>query len=288
MDSASQSKNVPIPRDRLWKAPSVGRGQSNTGIGAEPGRSASDRCKGHWNSRPRLGQQESPTMPHDRDEKPGPAAKVAPRFDFDDLPRVRPNFFLTPDDPPAKPAPRKPAPTPPPEAAPAFDFGALPRVRPNFFLTPDDPPGKPTPQKPATGPARETSLEFDPDNVLRVRPQFRITTDKPWAKPTLQKPAPASAARKMPGGTGGRAHSPSARTNPHPGSKSPPARAGPHYAHSSTPPRPNRSSMPRWPKTIKIDLTNPKDPSIRARWPYMAEPPLVAGAHIDGGSPPGV
>ena len=139
-------------------------------------------------------------MPHDRDKKSTPAPEAAPAFDPDKLPRLRPNFFLTPDDPPAKPAPRKPAPAPARETAPAFDFDDLPRLRPNFFLTPDDPPGKPTPQKPATGQAGETSLEFDPDNVPRVRPQFRITTDKPWAKPTLQKPAPASAGRKMPGG----------------------------------------------------------------------------------------
>ena len=141
-------------------------------------------------------------MPRDRDEKPGPAAKVAPTFDFDDLPRVRPNFFLTPDDPPAKPAPRKPAPTPPPEAAPAFDFDNLPRLRPNFFLTPDDPPGKPAPQKPATGPARETALEFDPDNLPRVQPRFRVRTDKLGAKRKLQAtvPAPVPAPRKMPGG----------------------------------------------------------------------------------------
>ena len=158
-------------------------------------------------------------MPHDSNEKPTPApeAAPAPTFDFDDLPRVRPVFMLTPDERTAKPAPQKPestpeeqatgsgegeGPTPPPAPAPApaFDFDNLPRLRPNFFLTPDDPPGNPTPQRPATGQAGETSLEFNPDNVPRVRPQFRITTDKPWAKPTLQKPAPASAARKMPGG----------------------------------------------------------------------------------------
>ena len=64
-------------------------------------------------------------MPQDRDEKPGPAAKVAPRFDFDDLPRVRPVFILTPEERGAQPAP----------------------------------------QKPATAPSNETSFERDPENV---------------------------------------------------------------------------------------------------------------------------
>ena len=63
-------------------------------------------------------------MPHDRDEKP-PAPDATPAFDFNNLPRVRPKFFLTPDDPPAEPAPQKPAPAQAGETAPEFDRKSL-------------------------------------------------------------------------------------------------------------------------------------------------------------------
>ena len=89
--------------------------------------------------------------------------------------------------------------SPAPEAPPAFDFDTLPRVRPNFFLTPDDPPGKPAPQKPTPAQAGETVPEFNPDSLPLVRPTFRVTTDKLGAKRTLQKPAPAPSPRKTSG-----------------------------------------------------------------------------------------
>ena len=79
-----------------------------------------------------------------------------------------------------------------------MDLDRLPRVRPVFMLTPDEPPGKPAPQKPATAASNETPLERDPENVPRVRPKFRVRTDKLGAGGALQKPAPAPAARKMP------------------------------------------------------------------------------------------
>ena len=88
--------------------------------------------------------------------------------------------------------------TPEPEGTAVLDLDRLPRVRPVFMLTPDDPPGKPPPQKPATAASNETSFERDPENVPRVRPKFRVRTDKLGAGRTLQKPAPAPAARKMP------------------------------------------------------------------------------------------
>lgn len=98
-------------------------------------------------------------MPQDRDEKPGPAAKVAPRFDFDDLPRVRPVFILTPEERGAQPAP----------------------------------------QKPATATSNETSFERDPENVPQVRPKFRVRTDELGKKRTLLKSASTPAPRKTTG-----------------------------------------------------------------------------------------
>ena len=85
------------------------------------------------------------------------------------------------------------------EAPAAFDFNKLPRVRPKFFLTPDDPPGKPAPQKPVPAPVREPAPEFDPDILPRVRPQFRVTTDDLGARRALRKPAPAPSPRKTTG-----------------------------------------------------------------------------------------
>lgn len=67
-------------------------------------------------------------MPHDHDEKPAPAPEPPAAFDFNDLPRVRPKFFLTPDEPPGKPAPQKPTPGQAGEPAPEFDPDILPRV----------------------------------------------------------------------------------------------------------------------------------------------------------------
>ena len=90
--------------------------------------------------------------------------------------------------------------SPAPEAPPAFDFDDLPRLQPNFFLTPDDPPAKPAAQKPTTAPAGETAFELDPDNVPRVRPKFRVRTDNLGAQRTLQKSASTPAARKTAGG----------------------------------------------------------------------------------------
>ena len=89
--------------------------------------------------------------------------------------------------------------TPKPEGAAVLDLDRLPRVRPAFMLTPDDPPGKPTPQEPTPAQAGETVSEFDPNILPRVRPAFRITTNKPWAESTLQKPAPAPSPRKTTG-----------------------------------------------------------------------------------------
>ena len=99
-------------------------------------------------------------MPHDRNEKPAPAAKVAPTFDFDDLPRVRPVFILTPEERGAQPAP----------------------------------------QKPATATSNETSFERDLENVPQVRPKFRVRTDELGKKRSGQKSAPAPSSRKIPGG----------------------------------------------------------------------------------------
>ena len=88
---------------------------------------------------------------------------------------------------------------PAPDATPAFDFNNLPRVRPVFMLTPDDPPGEPAQHKPAPAQAGETAPEFDPDILPRVRPQFRVTTDDLGAKRALQKPAPTPSPRKTTG-----------------------------------------------------------------------------------------
>ena len=92
----------------------------------------------------------------------------------------------------------KPKPTP--EAPPAFDFNDLPRLRPAFILTPAERGARPAPQKPATAPAGETSLELDPDNLPRVRPKFRVRTDKLGAKGTPEKPGPTPTPRKTTGG----------------------------------------------------------------------------------------
>ena len=90
-------------------------------------------------------------MPHDRDEKP-PAPDATPAFDFNNLPRVRPAFMLTPDDPPGKPAPEKPA--------PEFDPNILPLVRPAFRVTTGKLGARPTLQKPAPAPPpRKTTGE---------------------------------------------------------------------------------------------------------------------------------
>ena len=90
-------------------------------------------------------------MPHDRDEKRA-APEAAPAFDFDSLPRVRPKFFLTPDDPPGEPAPEKPA--------PEFDPDILPLVRPTFRVTTDKLGAKRARQKPAPAPSpRKTTGE---------------------------------------------------------------------------------------------------------------------------------
>ena len=56
------------------------------------------------------------------------------------------------------------------------------------------------------------------------------------------------------GKTGGRARSPDARTNPHPGAKSRPARARPHFARSSRPARPKPRSRLHWSKTNRTHL----------------------------------
>ena len=90
-------------------------------------------------------------------------------------------------------------PTPAPEAAPAFDPDRLPRSRPNFMLTPDEPGANRTLQEPAPAPARETAPEFDPDNLPRVRAQFRLTPDDLAGKRAARKPAPAPAPRKRTG-----------------------------------------------------------------------------------------
>ena len=90
-------------------------------------------------------------MPHDHDEKP-PPPDAPPAFDFNNLPRVRPKFFLTPDDPPGEPAPEKPA--------PEFDQNILPRVRPAFRVITGKLGAKPTLQKPAPAPSpRKTTGE---------------------------------------------------------------------------------------------------------------------------------
>ena len=49
-------------------------------------------------------------MPRDSEEKTTPAPKAPPTFNFNDLPRWRPNFLLTPDDPPRKSAPKEATP----------------------------------------------------------------------------------------------------------------------------------------------------------------------------------
>ena len=90
-------------------------------------------------------------------------------------------------------------PAPAPELPAAFDFNDLPRVRPKFFLTPDDPPGKPAPQESAPAQAGERAPEFDPDILPLVRPSFRVTTDDLGAKRVLRKPAPAPSPRKTTG-----------------------------------------------------------------------------------------
>ena len=56
-------------------------------------------------------------MSHDHDEK-APAPQAKRPFDFNDLPRVRPKFFPTPDDPPGEAAQEKPAPAQPGETVP--------------------------------------------------------------------------------------------------------------------------------------------------------------------------
>ena len=89
--------------------------------------------------------------------------------------------------------------TPEPEGAAVLDLDRLPRVRPVFMPTPDDPSEKPVPQKPAPAQAGETAPEFDPDILPRVRPQFRVTTDDLGAKRALQKPAPTPSPRKTTG-----------------------------------------------------------------------------------------
>ena len=89
--------------------------------------------------------------------------------------------------------------TPEPEGAAVLDLDRLPRVRPVFMLTPDDPPGKPAPQKPATAASNETSFERDPENIRQVRPKFRVRTDKLGVRRTLQKPTPTPAPRKTTG-----------------------------------------------------------------------------------------
>ena len=88
---------------------------------------------------------------------------------------------------------------PAPDATPAFDFNNLPRVRPAFMLTPDDPPGEPAQHKPAPAQAGETAPEFDPDILPLVRPSFRVTTNDLGAKRALRKPAPAPSPRKTTG-----------------------------------------------------------------------------------------
>lgn len=91
-------------------------------------------------------------MARDRDEKPGPAPEAPPAFDFNDLPRVRPKFFLTPDDPPGEPAPEKPA--------PELNPDILPLVRPTFRVTTGKLGAKRALQKPAPAPSpRKTTGE---------------------------------------------------------------------------------------------------------------------------------
>ena len=89
--------------------------------------------------------------------------------------------------------------TPEPEGATVLDLDRLPRVRPAFMLTPDDPPAKTAPQKPAPAQAGETVSEFGPDILPLVRPTFRVTSGKLGAKRTMQKPAPAPSPRKTTG-----------------------------------------------------------------------------------------
>ena len=80
--------------------------------------------------------------------------------------------------------------TPEPEGAAVLDLDRLPRVRPVFMLTPDDPPAKPAPQKPAPAPTRETAPEFDTDNLPLLRSQFRLTPDDLAGKRAPSEPAP--------------------------------------------------------------------------------------------------
>ena len=74
--------------------------------------------------------------------------------------------------------------TPEREGAAVLDLDRLPRVRPVFMVTPDDPPGEPAPQEPAPAPARETTPEFDPDTRARgasvsVQDEFRLRNPAP-------------------------------------------------------------------------------------------------------------
>ena len=111
-------------------------------------------------------------------------------------------------------------------------------------------------------------------NRLRRRrpwphPRSTLTTSRVGgpafcSRPTThgQNPRPGSRYRRRrpgrrPGRTGGRARSSSARTSPHPGSRSRPARAKPRSARSLTPSRPKPRPTPRRRKTSTIDLTNP-------------------------------
>ena len=104
-------------------------------------------------------------MPRDRDKKPAPTPEPAPTFDPDTLPRVRPNFLLTPDDPRAKPAPRKPAPAPAPRKTTGEDWRAR-----TLAERADEPPPR------AEEPARESQAAF------------RAFLDTAEAEPELEAP----------------------------------------------------------------------------------------------------
>ena len=99
-------------------------------------------------------------MPHDSDDKSAPEPEGAAVFDLDRLPRVRPRFLLTPDEPGTKRARQEPAPEQAGETTPEFDPDSLPRVRPQFRLRTDDLAGKRAPRKPAPAAPKRTGEDW--------------------------------------------------------------------------------------------------------------------------------
>ena len=121
-------------------------------------------------------------MPHDHDEKPqapkaqGPRPKAQGWFDPGTLPRWRPKFLFTPDDPPGKPPPTQTG-----QPAPGFDPDIVPWVEPAFRIATDESRTGCTPREPARTAAqnKRTGQDWSARAIARRATEPPSRADRP-------------------------------------------------------------------------------------------------------------